>query len=129
MRVRRSVINFLARIIKTAIERMIIMILRGSHPRAQTPGPRTSSKEETMRNRIAATLIALALSMSHIAGAQAFTNGWNFIRPSNCLGGPAVGLDFVFVYPITGGTLFTTDAITIACLRRFVPLATVSTCF
>ena len=69
-----------------------------------------------MRKAVAATLIALALSMSHIAGAQAFTNGWNFIRPSNCLGGPAVGLDFVFVYPITGGTLFTTDSVTVSLL-------------
>jgi hypothetical protein len=67
-----------------------------------------------MRNRIAGTLIALALLMSSIAGAQAFTNGWNFIRPYNCLGGPVVGADFVFVYPITGGTLITTDAVTVS---------------
>ena len=80
-----------------------------------------------MRKAVAATLIALALSMSHIAGAQALTNGWNFIRAYNCAGGPVFGVDIVFVYPTTGGTLFTTDAITIACLRRFVPLATVST--
>jgi hypothetical protein len=69
-----------------------------------------------MRNRIAATLIALALSMSHIAGAQAFTNGWNFIRAYNCAGGPVFGVDIVYVFPTTGGTLVTTDAITIALL-------------
>ena len=67
-----------------------------------------------MRNTIVAALIALAISMSHIAGAQAFTNGWNFIRPANCLGGPLVGLNFVYVYPATGGTLVTTDPVTVA---------------
>ena len=70
-----------------------------------------------MRNRIAATLIALALSMSFIAGAQAFTNGWNFNRPYNCYGGPALGTNFVFVQDIiTGGTLFTTDSVTVSLL-------------
>lgn len=68
-----------------------------------------------MKNRtLAATLTAVVLLMSHIVGAQAFTNGWNFIKPFNCLGGPVVGVDFVFVYPITGGTLFTTDAVTVS---------------
>jgi hypothetical protein len=67
-----------------------------------------------MRNRIAATLTALAFLMSHIAGAQAFTNGWNFIHAANCAGGPVFGVDFVFVYPTTGGTLFTTDAVTVS---------------
>jgi hypothetical protein len=70
-----------------------------------------------MRNRIVATLIALAISMSYIAGAQAFTNGWNFIRPYNCYGGPALGTNFVFVQDIiTGGTLFTTDSVTVSLL-------------
>jgi hypothetical protein len=63
---------------------------------------------------LAGTLIALALLMSPIAGAQAFTNGWNFIRPYNCLGGPLVGLDFVIVYPTTGGSLVTSDAVTVS---------------
>jgi hypothetical protein len=67
-----------------------------------------------MRNRIAATLIALALSMSFIAGAQAFTNGWNFIRPYNCVGGPLVGTNIVFVYDAIGDTLITTDAVTVS---------------
>ena len=69
-----------------------------------------------MRNRVAATLIALALSISHIAGAQALTNGWNFIHASNCGGGPAFGLDFVFVYPTTGGSLVTSDPVTVSLL-------------
>ena len=58
-----------------------------------------------MRNRIAATLIALALLMSHIAGAQALTNGWNFIRAFNCGGGAAYGVNYLFVYPTTGGVI------------------------
>ena len=70
-----------------------------------------------MKHRtLAATLTALALLMSPIDGAQAFTNGWNFIRAQNCGGGPLFGLDFIFIYPATGGTLVTTDAITISLL-------------
>jgi hypothetical protein len=88
----------------------------GISPRCERadPEPRNPSKEETMRNRIAGTLTALALSMSPIAGAQAFTNGWNFIGAGNCAGGPAFGTDFVFIYPTTGGQLSTTDAVTVS---------------
>jgi hypothetical protein len=74
-----------------------------------------------MRNRIAATLIALAIPMSHIAGAQAFINGWNFIKPSNCLGFQINGVDTLFVYPTAGGVLTTTDPITL--------IAIASACF
>jgi hypothetical protein len=82
--------------------------------RLQTRAQEIEVKRETMRTRIAATLIALAISMSHIASVQALTNGWNFIHANNCGGGPAFGVDFVFVYPTTGGTLFTTDAVTVS---------------
>ena len=69
-----------------------------------------------MRNRIAGAFIAVAISMSHIAGAWAFTNGWNFIRPFNCGGGPVFGTDVIFIQPVTGGTLVTTDAVTVSLL-------------
>jgi hypothetical protein len=73
-----------------------------------------------MKNRtLAATLIALALLMSPIAGAQAFTNGWNFIHATDCAGGPAYGLDFVLVYPNEGGTLVTTDPVTVSLIAPF----------
>jgi hypothetical protein len=71
-----------------------------------------------VKNRtLKATLTALVLLMSPIPGAQTFTNGWNFIRPSSCVGGPLVGLNFVFVYPTAatgGGSLVTTDPVTVA---------------
>jgi hypothetical protein len=67
-----------------------------------------------MKNRaLAATLIALALLMTHIAGAHAFTNGWNFIRVFNCLGFQQNGVDYLVIYPTTGGSIFTTDPTTI----------------
>ena len=54
-----------------------------------------------MKNRtLKATLTALALLMSHIAGAQAFTNGWNFIKPYNCLGLQVNGVDTLYIYPM-----------------------------
>jgi hypothetical protein len=65
---------------------------------------------------LSATLTALVLLMSHIAGAQALTNGWNFIRAYNCSSGPAFGVDYLFVYPAAGGALVTTDSITITVL-------------
>jgi hypothetical protein len=74
-----------------------------------------------MRNLVAATLIALALSMSHIAGAHAFTNGWNFVRAFNCLGIQQNGVDTLFVYPTTGGVLATIDSTTITAIA---PLCT-----
>jgi hypothetical protein len=69
-----------------------------------------------MRNRIVATLITSALLMSPIASAHAFTNGWNFIKPSNCGGYQINGVDTLFVYPIGGGVLTTTDPIAITAL-------------
>ena len=66
---------------------------------------------------VAATLIVLALLMSHIAGAQALTNGWNFIRAYNCLGIQSGGVDYLFVYPSPGSQpLSTTDATTITAI-------------
>jgi hypothetical protein len=69
-----------------------------------------------MRNRIAATLIALAISMSYIAGAHALTNGWNFIRAYNCYGSSSAGL---IIFPTTGGSLQTTDAVVITSMAPF----------
>jgi len=69
-----------------------------------------------MRNRVAATLLALALSMSHIAGAHAFVLGWNFLRAYNCLGFESGGVNYLFIYPTIGGDLFTTDAVSISLL-------------
>jgi hypothetical protein len=75
-----------------------------------------------VKNRtLAATLTALVLLMSHIAGAQALTNGWNFIRAGSCSGGVAYGVNYVFVYPTTGGALATADSVTITLLA---PLCT-----
>jgi hypothetical protein len=74
-----------------------------------------------MRNRIAATSIALAISMSHTVGAHALTNGWNFIRAFNCLGIQLNGVDTLFVYPTTGGVLTTIDSTTITAIA---PLCT-----
>ena len=69
-----------------------------------------------MRKGIAATLIALALSMSHIAGAHAFVLGWNFLRANSCLGFESDGVNYLFIYPTTGGNLLTTDAVSISLL-------------
>ena len=69
-----------------------------------------------MRKGIAATLIALALSMSHIAGAHAFVLGWNFLRANSCLGFESDGVNYLFIYPTTGGNLFTTDTVSISLL-------------
>jgi hypothetical protein len=70
-----------------------------------------------MKNRtLPATLTALVLLMSHVAGAQALTNGWNFIRAEQCAGGPVYGVDVLYVFPTSGGELFTTDSNTITLL-------------
>ena len=70
-----------------------------------------------MRKVVAATLVALALSMSDIVGAHAFTNGWNFIRAYNCLGIQYGGVDYLFVYPSPGSQpLSTTDPTTITAI-------------
>jgi hypothetical protein len=66
--------------------------------------------------RVAATVIALTLSMAQIATAHALTNGWNFIRAYNCLGIQLSGIDTMFVYPTTGGVLTTTDPTTITAI-------------
>ena len=101
----------------------MVIIIRRDTPRNERADPRCELqlKRETMRNRIVATLIALAISISHIAGAQAFTNGWNFIRAYNCLGIQVNGVDTVFVYPTTGGVLTTVDSTTITAIA---PLCT-----
>jgi hypothetical protein len=70
-------------------------------------------KEETMRNRVAATLITLVLLLSHIASAHALTNGWNFVRAYNCYGSNSGGVDFLQIFPTTGGFLQTTDPVVI----------------
>ena len=74
-----------------------------------------------MGNRVTAILIGVLLAISHIDGANAFTNGWNFIRAYNCLGLQVGGVDTLYVFPTTGGTLTTTDGITITAIA---PLCT-----
>jgi hypothetical protein len=69
-----------------------------------------------MKKRTAAILIALATLISNIDSARALTNGWNFIRVYNCFGIQLNGVDTMFVYPTTGGTLTTTDSTTITAI-------------
>jgi hypothetical protein len=69
-----------------------------------------------MRNRVSAAFIALALSMSHIASAHAFVLGWNFLRAYNCVGFESGGANYLYIYPTTGGLLFTMDAVSISLL-------------
>jgi hypothetical protein len=64
-----------------------------------------------MAKRVTAILIGVLLSISHIDGAYALTNGWNFI-----LGLQVSGVDTMFVYPTTGGVLTTTDPTTITAI-------------
>jgi len=64
--------------------------------------------------KIAAALVAAVLLMSNISDAcAAFVIGWNFIRPLNCLEVPTASVDYLYVYPTTGGVLFTIDLTTI----------------
>jgi hypothetical protein len=69
-----------------------------------------------MKTRAAATLIGLALLMSHIADARAFVLGWNFLRAYDCFGYESSGVNYLYIYPTTGGSLVTTDAVAISLL-------------
>jgi hypothetical protein len=74
-----------------------------------------------MKKITVSTLIAVGWLMSQIAGAHALTNGWNFIRVYNCYGFQISGVDYMVVYPTTGGSLSTSDPVAITAIA---PLCT-----
>jgi len=72
-----------------------------------------------MRQRIAMILIAAGLFIFNIGSANAFVVGWNLVRVSSCVGFQISGVDYLFVYPITGGVISTIDPTTIAAAAQF----------
>jgi hypothetical protein len=68
-------------------------------------------------NKTRALLLAIVLIMtlSNRVSAQ-LVNGWNFIRPANCVGIQISSVDYAFIYPTTGGVLTTADPTTITAI-------------
>lgn len=70
--------------------------------------------------KIAVMLIAALLFMFNIGSASAtLFSGWNFIRPTNCLGFQSGGVDYLYVFTITSDQISTTDPITITSIAPF----------
>jgi hypothetical protein len=75
-----------------------------------------------MRKRTVATLIALAWLLTtgpqvlDAGVAQHLAQGWNFLRAYNCYGQNVNGVDYLQIFPTTGGFLETTDGVVIAAM-------------
>jgi hypothetical protein len=69
--------------------------------------------------RAIALVIAAAFSVFDPGIAHAFNIGWNFIRVLDCVGYQIQGVDYLFIYPTTGGALVTADLGTINAAAQF----------
>jgi hypothetical protein len=63
--------------------------------------------------------VAAALLIGGIGKAHAFTIGWNLIRVSACYAVSILGVDYLYVYPTTGGYLVTSDPIAVSAGAQF----------
>ena len=68
---------------------------------------------------LVSTLLVASLLVSSPNPARALTVGWNLVRISYCYGSQSNGIDFLYVFPTTGGALFVTDAITLNAAAQF----------
>ena len=68
---------------------------------------------------LSAVLLALALLVGGSHRARALADGWNVIEVSYCQSGAANGTDSLYIYPKSGGYLFTLDTVLINMIANF----------
>jgi hypothetical protein len=56
-----------------------------------------------MKRAIIVALIAAASFFGGMSETDALDIGWNFIRVSGCYGLQSNGVDYLYIYPTTGG--------------------------
>ena len=72
-----------------------------------------------MKKTIMVALIAAASFFGGMSNTNALVVGWNFIRVAGCYGLQANGVDYLYIYPTTGGYFFTFDSTTISAAAQF----------
>jgi hypothetical protein len=72
-----------------------------------------------MKKTIAVTLIVAASFIGGIGKADAFSIGWNLIRVAACYGVQISNIDYLYIYPTTGGYLLTSDLATVIAAAQF----------
>lgn len=68
---------------------------------------------------LSAVLLALASLVGGSDRAHALTNGWNLIEISVCYGGATDGADYLYIYPKSGGYLYTLDPLLVTVVSNF----------
>ena len=63
--------------------------------------------------------MGLALLVSCMTSAHAFSIGWNLIRPTNCLGFQAGGVDYLYIYTSPTSYFYTDDSVMIVAAVPF----------
>ena len=66
-----------------------------------------------MRKSLAIALLSVLALTGSSSFARAFTLGWNYIAPRSCLGVAYNGVNYLIIYPTIGGSLFTSDIVSI----------------
>jgi hypothetical protein len=75
-------------------------------------------EKRAMKRAILATLVLAAAAVwCGVSNAQAL--GWNFVRVSFCYGLSVGGVDYLYFYPTTGGSILTNDPVVVTAGAQF----------
>jgi hypothetical protein len=66
-----------------------------------------------MRKTLAIALLSVLALIGSSSFARAFVIGWNYIAPAACYGSIYNGVNYLIIYPASGGSLTTTDTVSI----------------
>ena len=72
-----------------------------------------------MRKTLAIALLSVLALIGSASFARAFVVGWNFIVPLRCQGLVFNGVNYLIIYPNIGGSLITSDIVTITLVTPY----------
>jgi hypothetical protein len=72
-----------------------------------------------MRKTLAIALLSVLALIGSSSFARAFVIGWNYIAPAACQGFIYNGVNYIIIYPTIGGSLATSDIVTITLVTPY----------